>query len=808
MNGARPLNGYRVVELGEGVSAPFCARTLAGLGADVIKVEPPDGERARRAREPSRRHDDVDPAYLEMNIGKRGIVLDLEHAADRARFLDLVGTADVVVENQPVGRLAALGLDPGSLIERQPRLVIGSISPFGQTGPMAGWRARELNAAATGGYVLSVGLPDREPLEVPPNSIEALAGLHAAAAIVTGLFDRDRSGRGHRIDIAVAEVAACVFEGTAVAVYVKQGHRTRRAGYRSSRSFPHAILPCADGYVAVHAGQSDMWQRLVELTGDPTWRTDPRFQRRATIGRSYADEAYDLLNTWLGRHTRAELLAIGIDHHVPLGPVRTLDEVLEDPQLAHRGAFVELDHPEVGPLRYFGLPFGPDFPWGFDRPAPTLGEHTDEVLLEVRPRPSGRHLPDAPGEADRLRLPLAGIRVMDFGHIVAGPMIGGFLADLGAEVIKVESRRHLDTMRKRVVVGRPLGEGDGLETEASAQFQGLNRGKLSLTVDFKDERGRRLLLRLAAVTDIVIDNFSAGVLQRVGLDHDALMSVNPDIIQLSLSGAGQTGPIAGLVAFAPVMTALSGHSSLVGYPGERPLNIGPFGDSVAAANGLVAILSALAARERTGQGAVIDLSAYAATTALLGESLLRYQLTGAVPTTLGNTHPVHSPQGIFPCERQEDREAWIAIVVTDEDEWLRFAGRIGPTWLDDPRFGSAADRRANRAVLDAEIGTMTRRHERDELVADLQGLGVAATPVHDIDEMVAHEQWRGRRTFPTVQHPRLGPIEVARVPWGFDGIDLAPRAAAPLLGQHTETICRTVLGMSQTEIDEVATALV
>jgi crotonobetainyl-CoA:carnitine CoA-transferase CaiB-like acyl-CoA transferase len=553
-----------------------------------------------------------------------------------------------------------------------------------------------------------------------------------------------------------------------------------------------------------------MWTRLVTLMDDPAWTDDPRFASRSTISRSHADEAYDLMTAWSRRHTKEELLGLGIEHHIPIAPVRGLDEVLTDEHLRARGAFIELDRPHVGRLTHVGAPIEGTLSWTVDRPAPTLGQHDDHVGAELdasRDADPGPSLPGRPATVPSAEGPLAGIRVIDFGHILAGPLVGGYLSDLGAEVIRVESRSHLDVMRTRVIVGRPLTDDPTLATDASIQFQGLNRGKSSITVNFKDPRGRALVLRLVAASDLVIDNFSAGVLDRVGLGYDDLRAVKPDVIQLSLSGAGQSGPLARMVAYAPIMTAMSGHSSLAGHPGERPLNIGPFGDSVAAAHALMALLVAILARRRTGRGQRIDLSAYGAATSLLGPSLVRHQLTGEVPGTLGNSHPDLAPHGIYRCRDGLDREHFVAIVVTDDAGWSTLASVASRGWASDRRFVDHATRLANRSELDAAIADWARIQERDVLVDALQSGGVAATPVCDIDEMAADPHWQARGTFTSVRHPVFGDLPVARLPWQFGRSRVGPRVAASALGADTDRICTELLGMTQAEVDEMRSAL-
>lgn len=389
-----------------------------------------------------------------------------------------------------------------------------------------------------------------------------------------------------------------------------------------------------------------------------------------------------------------------------------------------------------------------------------------------------------------------GLRVVDFGWVWAGTVLGHVLADYGAEVIKIESKRRLDGLRFGKVF--ELGE----ELEKNSFFHNLNRNKLSITVDFTKPRGADLLKKLIKKSDLVVENFTPGVLSRHGLDYRCLTEVKPDIIMISLSPAGQQGPLSQILIYAPILSALSGIDSMVGYPDDRPLGFKhAYADPTASLFGLLAVLAALRYHARTGKGQYIDLSQYETITGLMGEAIMDYTMNGRVAGPKGNQSNIMAPHGIYPC-KGEDK--WVSIAIKTEGEWSAFCRVMGnPTWSKDDKFGDVHKRVSNFKELDQHITEWTLTHSDYEAAEILQNAGVAATPVLSTDGIFLDPHFTERKTFIDVEHPVVGGTVLYNVPWKFKNLDPIPMRPAPLLGEHNEYVFEDILGLSGKEIDEL-----
>ena len=384
---AGSLNGARVVEYGDSVSGPFCARVLGDLGADVIKVEPPGhGDESRRhgpfpGDVP---HHEKSGLFLFLNTNKRGITLDLETPAGKEALFSLLDTADIFVENRMPSYMRKHGLDYSSLRVRFPRLVVTSVTPFGQTGRYRDYKGCDLTTNAAGGFSFGNGHAHREPLTTPVYQASYMAGLAAALASTIALLSRDLTGRGQQVDVAEAQVIAVLLTGYHLPAFIYRGIAGWRSGNRMRLGlFPNCVLPCKDGYICIDCPQMDQYQRFLDLLDDPGWARDPRYRDRRAMSDRYPEEAEALIAPWFMEHTREEILSLCLERRIPCVPVRTIDEVAEDPHLSSQGFFREVEHPEAGTLRYPGAPYTlTATPWRLIRPAPTLGQHNRQVLCD------------------------------------------------------------------------------------------------------------------------------------------------------------------------------------------------------------------------------------------------------------------------------------------------------------------------------------------------------------------------------------------------------------------------------------------
>ena len=479
-------------------------------------------------------------------------------------------------------------------------------------------------------------------------------------------------------------------------------------------------------------------------------------------------------------------------------PVMDFPGMAAHPQFRENEQFVSVPHEPLG--RTLSFPRSPVDAVEPGRPlrrAPTLGEDTEAVLAALRDPPAA---PGSQGRTDPYRA-LAGVRVVDLCWVLAGPLGTRILAHFGADVIRVESERHQDSVRN--------GQGpDGEPTrDLAGLFHTANAGKRSLTVDLTKEAGRELLLDLAATADVVTDNFRPGALARMGLGYDVLRARRPDLVALHLPGTHAKGPWRGRPTTGNVVMAASGLSMLMGFPGQRPRGYGvAYPDFTSPYLLATCVMAALRLRERTGEGREMDLSQLGATVALVGPEWMRFDQTGVQPAPAANRDANHAPHGIFPAAGED---AWCAIAVADDAGWARLCAAMGREELArDPRFATHAARKAHEDALDAEVAAWTARHDRHALAEGLQRAGVAAAPVQHLRDTYERDP-QLRRHYQRVRHP-LAPeaeLPIDREAIRVEGIPHQV-TRAPMWGEHNEEIVRGVLGRSEEEytrlvLDEV-----
>ena len=391
--------------------------------------------------------------------------------------------------------------------------------------------------------------------------------------------------------------------------------------------------------------------------------------------------------------------------------------------------------------------------------------------------------------------PLSGYRVVDFSWVWAGPLLGELLADMGAEVIKVETNKRLDSAR--LTPGRST-----VGPETDFVFHSINRNKLGITVDMTDPKGAKLIRELISISDVALDNFSPMGLKKLNLEYTELSQANPQLVMISLPAAGQYGPLSNIVTYAPSLGALCGYSSLIGYPGERVLGEQtPYLDVTSSIHGAFAVLSALYYRERTGKGQYIDMAQIEVGASVIGEAFMEYFMTGRVLGTMGNRSPTMAPHNNYPC-LGEDR--WVSIAVDTEEEWRSFCAAIGnPPWVKQKRFNDKFNRQRNLEELDRLVSAWTINLSNYEVMDILQKAGVAAAPCLDLTERFSDPHFAARGTHLQVEHPATGVDIIAGIPFKLSGTPGEVRRHAPLLGEHNDYVFRELLGRTESEIAQL-----
>jgi crotonobetainyl-CoA:carnitine CoA-transferase CaiB-like acyl-CoA transferase len=754
---AAPL---RVLDLTDDL-ALGAGRHFVGLGADVVRIgvmSALDGADGLHWYAGQRVLPDVDDEWLRR----------------------LAEAADVVLESGVPRALRGIDLTVDGPRSRFPSAVHVVVTPFGLTGPRRDWRASELVVAAAGGMAWLGGRPDGPPTPPPRQPAGQLAGSHAAIGALLALSARRHGVRGQLVDISAQEAVAATLE-TGTIAWLAAGTLPRRSGGVYAH-VAHRIFPAADGHVAGgYSGSERMWTDLLawlveegeadDLT-DPVW-ADPehRWMHRAHV---------DGIVTRFTRHRSARTLAEQArERALPWAEVVSAADLLANPQLRDRGFFVAIRLRDGSVVRDVG------FPTRSTITALAPAQRVEHVGWLPRPlRPSG---PRCAGLDNQAGGALSGLRVLDLTWVLAGPYATKQLAEHGADVIKIESRNRHDPTR--FAPGMRLRPGAG--PDDGAYFLNFNRNKRSVALNLRDPRGVDLVRQMARCCDVVIDNYAPGVTARWGLDHAALVAEHPNVIVVSMSGVGATGPWRRAVTFADTLAAMSGLTAETAEAGGPPqgLTFG-LGDMIAANAAVIAVLDLVG----RGRGGAVDLSQLEAMAAAMGPALLEAQL--------GTSADDPVPNGVYPTAG-DDR--WVALTVSDEQAWKGLVCAV-------PALGSwaAADRLARRAAADAidvALAGWTVGYEAGPLADALQRAGVAASVVAtgaDLADADPHLAARG--FFVELEHPTAGPVRhegiVARLSVTPGRLD----RVAPRLGGDTEDVLGELLGIDRAGYAELLAA--
>lgn len=404
------------------------------------------------------------------------------------------------------------------------------------------------------------------------------------------------------------------------------------------------------------------------------------------------------------------------------------------------------------------------------------------------------------------RYPLSGYRVADFGWIWAGAALGHYLADMGAEVIRVESHKKLDGLRMgRPIPGRDVKKGDaGEEPEVQPVFHCINRSKMGVSMDMSDPEATPFLKELVALSDIVVENYNPRVMKKARLDYETLKAIKPDIIMISLPSAGQYGPRRDIITYGSSVAAISGLSSMVGYKGEHVLGIGQvtYPDPTSAIYGLIAVSMALYHRSRTGEGQHIDLAQWETTSSLLGEAIMDYTMNGRVAEPQGTLHPTMVPHNNYPAQGDDK---WVSIAVKTDEEWESLCQAMGsPAWCREDRFADKLSRQKNVDELDRLIAERTVNFEPYELTELLQKAGVAAMPVMNIEDQYFNPHFQERQIYIEIEHPKVGPETLYNLAWKLSDTPGGIQRPAHMLGQHNEYVFKELMGMTDEQFDDLA----
>ena len=827
--GGLALDSCRVLDLTEG-GANWCGRVLADLGADVIKVEPPGGSPTRR-RGPFYK-DEISPErslyWYAYCLNKRGITLDLQRRDARELFRTLAATSDFVLESFPPGYLDGLGLGYETLGRTNPGLIMTSMTPFGQTGPYADYKATDIVALSMGGMQYISGDEDRPPARISVPQAELNAGAQGAAGSMIAFWHRQMTGEGQHVDVSTQVAVVWTLMN---ATSFPQLHRTNleRAGaYRRRGPLSvRAVYACKDGYVSFLLPGG----RGARLSISPVVRwieeegVAPEFMKKrdwttwdaAELASRGEEGVKDFsaverhIEDFIATKTKAELYERAITDRILLAPCNTVQDICEDPQLRERGFWVDVHHSELRrSLTYLG-PFIKlsQTPITARRRAPLIGEHNDEILGGLRAAHAHRPqaLRSSKGPRSERRMAFDRVKVLDFTWVGVGPITTKYLADHGADVIHVESVSRADVLRATA----PFKNGEpGINR---SQFPAnYNTSKYGLGLNMTSVKARELMRRIIRKwqPDIIAESFTPKVMREWGLDYESVKELQPEIIYFSTCQQGQTGPRAMYAGFGQLAAALAGFYQVTGWPDREPA--GPYGayaDFVNPPNALAAIVAALEHRRRTGKGQHLDLSQYECATQFMAPAIMDFLINGRVVGRVGNRDGCYVPHGVYPCKDEERRltgrgQSWCAVSVTSDDEWLALCRLMAnPQWTQQPRFCTFAGRRQNEDELDRLLSGWTSKYEAHELMRLLQEAGVPAGAVQSQADLWEDPQLRHRDFFQWLDHTECGPMPYDGLQFLLSKTPGRLRMPHALIGEHNELVLREFVGLSEDELADL-----
>jgi crotonobetainyl-CoA:carnitine CoA-transferase CaiB-like acyl-CoA transferase len=777
------LEGVRVLDVAEPLGA-LVSRILGDLGADVVKIEPPEGD-AGRHLSPflTTSQECLSLPFIRANVNKRSVILDLERREDQERFRALAEQSDVVVSTEQVATWAARGVDLERLSRLYPRLVWTSFSIFGLSGPHSAYIGNNIVAEAMGGLTYIQGDDAKPPCVSPYEQGVYLASLHAACGTLMALWERRASGLGQVVEVCVQEVLANLY--FLLVNYGLWSDIPYRIGARNFMP-PNGYYRCQDGHVFIAALMPRQWERLVELVDDPRL-ADPAL-RDADYRNEHPELVVPVLQQFTARFDRWSLTKELQRHGIPAAPWSTVADVASNEHLHERGFFIDFAQPPCGQLRSSGPMFRASAsPLRIRRAAPRSGEHQQEVFTEAVSPVKNSPLPSRAGT--QRQLPLEGVRILDLSRAWAGPYGTRYLADFGAEVIKVETAKYPDGRQ-------PDNPGYGE----------VNRNKRPITLNFQMPEGRELLKRLVAVSDVVVENFSPRVMVQYELDYPHLLEVRPDLIMVSLPGYGRSGPHGRFVSFGGPLMAYTGMSLLWGYadspPDARVKVAQP--DYIVAATQALAVTAALHHRARTGQGQFIEIAQVEATVAAMELAYLDYFANGTVAAPRGNRDPNAVPQGCYPCV---GHDAWCVISCTTDAQWRALAMLIGGKALaDDPGLTTTTDRWTRHDELDALICAWSREQTPYQVMRQLQAVGVPAGVLQTAEDLWRDVHLRARDYTVMMAHPDLGMVEHPGMTVRLHATPGRIQRPVGRLGEANDAVFRGLLGLSTDEISRLVKA--
>lgn len=796
------LHGVRVLEVGSGAAVAYAGKLFADFGAEVIKVEPPQGDAWRQMPPlvvPEEGRAAESALFAWLNTNKRSVRADATHTPDQTWLGALARTCDVVLD--------ARALEQGLVALEQPIWAMGhseaappaapigvDFTWFGDSGAYKDFVGTDATCRALAAAVHGSG-----PVEGPPHMPHAIhtaivAGLGAFSIAVAAWMGRAQGNR--RYVLSVHEAAFSIVEMEAGMVQDKR-HAPRLGVNRFCTTHPASILRTSDGWVGIFTNTLAQWVGLCNAIGRPELGTDRRFFS-GPDRMAHADIIDELLQSVFPTRSTQQWFEALTEQKHPCVIVPTMKELLQQTVHRERNAFVPI---RIGQVQFESavLPqrLGEAGPL-LGGTAPLLGADNAYYQGAGLHRTAMTATQQAPAEL----LPLTGIRIIDLSMGWAGPFASRMLADLGAEVIKVESPNYPDWWR-----GSNYTEEfyrDRLY-EKNSNFNLMNRNKYGITLDLTQAEGKRLLKELVQNADAVIENYSAEVLPKLGLDYAALRQVNPELLMLSMPAFGLDNAWSNTRAYGGTLEQATGLPLYTGHADSPPaMTSYAYGDPIGGFNAAAAMLLGLLAKKTTGKGRLINMSQVEGMLPLTTPFLIEQSLTGHVPLRQGNRHPLYAPHGCYPCQGDD---AWVVLSVETNAQWQALCKVLGnEDWAHDDTLRNAAGRQAQQSRLDAGIAKWTQSRSDDAAMAELQAARIPAGAVRTVTQILQDPHLRARGFWKEVDRPFIGRFTSSSTIFRHNGQPMPMPRVAPTLGEHSAEILERILGLQHADIQALEAA--
>jgi crotonobetainyl-CoA:carnitine CoA-transferase CaiB-like acyl-CoA transferase len=787
------LSHLRIVEIGSAAATSYCARLFADFGAAVSKVEPPHGDPLRTTAPLTPKGQSAWFAFL--NFNKSSVALDPDDAGDAARLATLIGDCDILIDGRDIDAADCPALDLAALKQANPGLIHLEASWFGNQGPYGHFAATDSTIRALTGLIKLVGPAEGPPMHAPDFQTGIFAGLWGFISAASSVLGRMRDGRGRSSALSVFESSIAVTEYIMFESF-SRGDIMRRIGVnRFWPTFPVGIYQARQGFVGITTVTPAQWRAFCEMLGLYDLRDDTTLF--LGIDRlAHMEEIERKIIPKLRQRTAQEWFAEGLQRKIPIVPVPAIGDLIADEEKKVRGAIVPIRIGDEIGFTAGSMQRLTGTPPRRGGAVPAIGE------WQPAAEPAGDTVARTPAPQSHQpnRLPLDGIRVIDFSMGWAGPICTRTLADLGADVIKIEAVQYPDWWRG--VDRRPAYVLEQMY-EKSMRYCIMNRNKRGITLDLTRPQGLDLARRLIAGADLVVDNYSVEVLPKLGLGYDVLSKINPKLVMMSMSAFGAGSINRDCRAYGSTLEQGSGLPSVVGDTDGPPvMSHTAFGDAVGGLNGCAAVLTALIHAGLTGKGQFIDLAQIECMIPFAAPWIIAHSIDGKAPEKYGNRHPDFVPHGCFPCAGDDN---WIVVAVSRDAMWPKLCQLLGRgDWAADETLKTAAGRRRIEAEIEAAIADWTATQDPEKAMGALQAAGISSGVARLPIDLLKDPQLHARGFIQEIDRAFIGRHPQPSMPFREAGRPFAIRSAPPTLGEHNREILESLLGLSGAEIDQLS----